>query len=149
MNPDRIQRAVIQWECQQHLNKVTNLTDQQDWERLAYCYSEDAVLARPSDPDNPIVGRDAILDSFRARPPRTTSHLLGNSVFKIIEPALVKVISRVWLVSGPPAEAQNAVIAGNQLLAGTFIDQLVLVDDRWFTSRRDGSIELKYGKPDA
>jgi hypothetical protein len=147
MNSERLQRAVIQWECQQHLNKVTSLTDQQDWKQLANCYSEDAILARPSDPDNPIVGRDAILASFKTRPPRTTSHLLGNSIFEIVEPALVKVVSRVWLVAGPPAEAGKAVIADSQLLAGTFIDQLVLVDDRWFTSLRNGSIELKYGKP--
>ena len=72
-----------------------------------------------------------------------------NSVFEIIEPALVKAVSRVWLVSGPLAEAANSAMADNQILAGTFVDQLVLVGERWFTSCREGSIELKYGRPDA
>jgi hypothetical protein len=146
MNSDRLQRAAIQWECQQHLNKVTNLTDQRAWEQLAMCYTEDAVLARPSDPNNPIVGRDAILASFKARPPRTTAHLLGNSTFEISEPTQVKVISRVWLASGPKGETEVTVTSDSQLLIGTFVDQLVFFDGEWFTQRRDGSIELKFGK---
>ncbi len=145
MDSDRVQRAVIQWECQQHLNRVSLLTDRQDWEGLALCYTEDGVLARPSDPDNPIVGRGDILASFRARPPRTTAHLLGNSVFEIVEPALVKVVSRVWLVSAPKGEADGAAISDSPLLAGTFVDELIHDGDQWLTARRDGSVEVKFG----
>jgi hypothetical protein len=145
MDQERIQRAVIQWECQQHLNKISLLTDRQDWEALAMCYTEDGVLARPSDPRHPIVGRDAILASFKARPPRSTAHLLGNSVFDLVEADFVRVVSRVWLVSGPQSETHGAVISDSQLLAGTFIDELVHDGDRWLTSRRDGSVELKFG----
>ncbi|MEJ2454050.1 MAG: nuclear transport factor 2 family protein [Candidatus Thiodiazotropha sp.] len=146
MDPDRIQHAVIQWECQQHLHKVSLLTDRQDWKGLAMCYAEDGVLTRPSDPKNPIVGRDAILASFRARPPRITAHLLGNSVFEIAEPTLVKVVSRVWLVSAPKGEADGAAIADSPLLAGTFVDELVHDGDRWLISCRDGSVEVKFGQ---
>jgi hypothetical protein len=146
MDSDRLRQAVIQWECQQHLNKVIRLTDQQEWERLAMCYTEDAVLARPSDPNHPIVGREAILASFRARPPRITAHILGNSVFELVKPGIIKVVSSVWLVSGLKTEADMPVKADSEMLVGTFKDQLVSVEGNWLISRRDGSIELKYGE---
>ncbi len=145
MDSDRVRRAVIQWECQQHLNKVSLLTDRQDWEGLALCYTVDGVLARPSDPQHPIVGRDAILTSLSARPPRTTAHLLGNSVFEIVTVDFVKAVSRVWLVSGPKQETDSPVSSDSQLLAGTFVDELVWDGDQWLTSRRDGSVEVKFG----
>lgn len=50
----RTEIALIQWECQQLLNRVTLLTDNADWQVLVQCYTEDALLARPSDPNNPI-----------------------------------------------------------------------------------------------
>jgi hypothetical protein len=145
MNQHRMQQSIIQWECQQLLNRMTTLTDQRDWEALAMCYTEDAVLARPSDPDNPIVGRDAILTSLKARPLRATAHLVGNSVFDIVTPEKVEVVSRVWLVSGPVDDNSLPVISDSPIIIGTFTDQLVWVDGTWLNSRRMGSIELKHG----
>lgn len=139
-----MQRAIIEWECQQHLNRVTSLTDQQNWEALAQCYTVDGVLARPSDPANPVVGREAILASFRSRPPRTTAHLLGNSVFEIVSDSQVQAVSRVWLISGPQGTDTLPVVSDSQILIGTFVDQLSYIDGQWFTARREGSIEVKY-----
>ncbi len=144
MTEERIQQAIIQMECQQHLNRVTSLTDRADWEALADCYTEDAVLARPSDPNNPIVGKDAILASFKNRPPRITAHLLGNTVFDIVEPTKVTATSRVWLVAGPVPEGDAPALSEGPILVGTFTDYLVWKDGRWLTNRRDGSIELKH-----
>lgn len=133
----------IQWECQQLLNKATQLMDRGEWEALADCYTEDAVLSRPSDPDNGIQGRDAILASFRARPPRTSCHLLANTVFDVHGPDEVEAVSRVWLIAGPASDTLP-VRADPNLMAGSFVDILVRVDGHWQIHSRRGGIELKY-----
>jgi ketosteroid isomerase-like protein len=141
---NRQQIATIQVECQQFINKVATLMDSAQWQELANCYTEDGVLFRPSDPDNGVQGRDAILASFRARPPRASCHLIANSVFEVQAADKVIAHSRVWLISGETSA--QLVIANNKLLVGSFIDQLVYVDNKWLIQRRHGSIELQYGQ---
>lgn len=143
MEFERIEQVVIQWECQQLLNRMTNLMDQQKWQALANCYTEDAVLSRPSDPDNPICGRKAILKSFEARSARTSGHSLVNSVFTITSSDSVTAESRVWLISGP-ADAVSPVIANTPLLIGSFTDQIKRQDNQWLVAQRDGSVEIKF-----
>lgn len=133
-----------QWECQQLLNRVNLLMDSARWEELAACYTEDATLIRPSDPFNGVEGRQSILASFKARQPRTSCHMLANSVFEVQTPEQVIATSRVWLITGEPTDRRPAQ-ADNKLMVGTFVDLLVRVDGRWFIRQRRGSIELKYG----
>ncbi len=133
----------IQWECQQFLNKVTTLIDNHDWENLVLCYTEDGVLYRPSDPNNGVQGRAAILASFKARPPRTTCHVLANCVFNVKRTDLVVATSRVWLIQGEAA-ATLPVKADSKLLVGSFTDELVLINGQWFLQKRQGGIELSY-----
>lgn len=141
MNRSEIQ--MVQWECQQLLNHVTNLTDAGEWEQLAACYSEDAVLYRPSDPTNGVEGRKAILASFLERPPRTTCHVLANSVFDVRSATSVGAVSRVLLFSGAAGDAVP-VAADSRLLIGSFVDDLLYTGDRWLIQKRLGSIELAY-----
>jgi len=145
MHSDRIEHAVIHWECQQLLNRVASLTDQQNWEALADCYMEDAVLSRPSDPDNPVQGRQAILESFKGRPPRTSGHLVGNAVFTLHSKEYVESVSRVWLVAGSASDSLPVTATGS-LLVGTFHDQFKWDGQKWLIARRDGSMELKFGE---
>lgn len=140
---DRQQQAMVQIECQQLLNKVTMLIDQEQWEDLANCYTEDGILFRPSDAACGIEGRTAILDSFKARPPRTSCHVLANSVFNIISQNQVAAKSRVWLIAGEASETLP-VKAGNKLMIGSFTDLLVYKNNQWLIKSRTGSIELKY-----
>lgn len=140
-----INQVQVQWQCQQLLNKVLLLMDGTDWQSLANCYTEDAELARPTDPQNPIRGRHDILASFLARPPKTTCHLLANSVFTIEDAQTVSATSRALLMSGPASSSGGfPILADSQLLAGTFQDTLVKVNDQWLIQKRLGSIELKY-----
>lgn len=140
---ERFARVQIEWECQQLLNRVTMLLDSGDWAELAACYIEDAVLFRPSDPVNAVRGREEILHSFEARPPRLSCHLLANTVFDVISATDVRAFSRVLLMTGPASEALPAP-ADKALLAGGFEDRLVLTEDGWRIASRQGSIELKY-----
>lgn len=143
MEAERIEQATIQWECQQLLNRMTMLMDQQQWEALANCYTKDAVLSRPSDPNNPICGRQAIFESFITRPPRRSAHIIVNSVFTIIDQGNVRADSHVWLINGP-ADAPSPVIANSPLLVGSFTDLIKRVEDQWLVAQRDGSIEMKF-----
>jgi ketosteroid isomerase-like protein len=143
MESERIEHAVIQWECQQLLNRMTMLMDQQQWQALAQCYTEDAVLNRPSDPNNPFRGRQAILESFKARPPRTSAHIMVNSVFTITSADTIIAESRVWLISGP-ADESLPVIANPPLLIGRFTDQIKRQGHQWLVAQRDGSIKMKF-----
>ena len=140
---DRAEIQMIQWECQQLLNRVTNLMDAAQWQALAECYADDAVMYRPSDPNNGVEGRAAILASFRARPPRATCHLLTNGVFDVHSPTSVTAASRVLLFSGEPAD-QPPGAAGSKVLVGSFVDDLTRDGDRWLIHSRRGSIELAY-----
>ncbi len=127
MTPERIHRAVDQWGCQQLqqlLNRVIYLTDRQAWEALSQCYTEDAVLSRPSDPENAIHGRANILASFKARTRRTAAHLLGNTLFTQKAEGRIEGISRVWLVSSTDSET-FPVIADGEILVGTFVETFV------------------------
>lgn len=140
---DRQEKAVIQQECQQLLHRVTMLLDNGDWQALANCYAEDAVLYRPSDADHGITGRAAIYDSFCNRPPRTSCHIIANTVFEVMTANQVVAESRVWLVTGAASETMP-VKADSQLMIGSFTDTLVRVEDQWLIQSRKGSIELKY-----
>jgi ketosteroid isomerase-like protein len=140
---DRTTRAIIQMECQQLLNRVTNLIDACQWEKLVEYYTEDGVLFRPSDPNNGVEGKAAILESFKARPPKTTCHALVNTDIDVQSETLVVASSRVWLVSGPASEG-GAVNSEGPLLIGSFVDTLVYQNNRWLIKTRKGGIELKH-----
>ena len=133
----------IQWECQQLLYRVTMYTDKREWRSLADCYSDDAVLFRPSDPSTAISGKDNIYKSFIERGPRETCHMLSNFVFISTSINEVEVESRVWLISGP-SSGELPCKSDSKLLIGSFKDKLVRFDDGWLISSRNGSIEQKY-----
>jgi SnoaL-like domain len=143
MDAKRVEDAVMQCECQQLLNRMANLMDQQQWQALALCYTEDAILSRPSNPENPIRGRKAILESFLARSPRTSGHSIVNSVFTITSKDSVTAKSRVWLINGP-VDASSPVIAHTPLLIGSFTDHIKWQGTQWLVAKRDGSIEIKF-----
>ena len=140
---DRYERACIQMECQQLLNRITQLLDRGCWRELADCYTEDAVLFRPSDPDKAVEGRQAIYEAFCTRPPRTSCHIVANSVFDILDSDQVECISRVWLVAGDASDS-FPVSAGSELMVGSFVDLFVRINGAWFIKSRKGTMELKY-----
>jgi hypothetical protein len=140
---DRQEKAIIQLECQQLLNRVTMLLDNGQWQELANCYTQDAILFRPSDSGKGLEGRTAIYASFCARPPRTSCHIMANSVFEVINQQNVVVNSRVWMVAGE-ASAPFPVLADDKLMIGSFEDTLIRIGDKWLIRSRKGSIELKY-----
>lgn len=139
----RQEKAIIQLECQQLLNRSMMLLDSGRWEELSRCYTANAVLFRPSDSERGIEGREAIYSSFTSRPPRTSCHLLSNIVCDVITEEKVYSISRVWLVTGCASEAFPVNADGN-ILVGSFEDTLIRVGSEWLIQLRKGGIELRY-----
>jgi pimeloyl-ACP methyl ester carboxylesterase len=70
--------------CTQQIHRYAQLNDAAAVAELCRMFTEDAIFARPSDPDHPIHGRAAIRASFEARPPRRTLHVESNC--RIINP---------------------------------------------------------------
>ena len=80
--PEQVRRA-IEADCARLINLYANLNDAGDWPAVAALYAEDGLMTRPTAPDQPIVGREAILAGFLARPARTTRHIVGNVVIDV------------------------------------------------------------------
>ena len=75
----------IEWDCAALINRYASLNDEALWEEVAALYAEDGSMTRPTAPDAPIVGREAILAAFESRPPRTTRHITANIVVTVID----------------------------------------------------------------
>lgn len=76
LNPDEQLR--IEWRCARLIGLYANLNDEARWDEVAALFAEDGVMSRPSAPDVPIAGREAILAAFRARPARKTRHVCST-----------------------------------------------------------------------
>ena len=66
----RAEEIAIEWECARLINRYALLNDAGRWDELVALYAEDGLMTRPTAPDAPIVGREALLAAFTARPPR-------------------------------------------------------------------------------
>lgn len=127
MTPD--ERRAIEWECARLIAHYANLNDAGRWEDLATLFTEDGVMVRPSAPDSPINGRQAILDALRARPPRVTRHFCSNIVIDVTTADLARGESAMLLFTeqGPP-------------LVGSFHDRFVRTDQGWRFAERTGRL---------
>jgi uncharacterized protein (TIGR02246 family) len=126
------------------IHQFIRLNDAGDYEALAALFTPDGRFTRPTTPDQPIIGREAILASFKARPPRLTRHLAANIEIDL-------------LADGQTAQARSQIIlftspvAGGpvSLLVGGFDDELVRQGDGWLFRSRQGSLLMKGGLQDA
>jgi len=135
-----LDRLLIQQACQQQINRFAALNDAGDYRALADLFVEHGSFARPSQPDTPIVGREAIFTAFCARPPRTSVHIVSNVLVEVLSATAASAHSRILLFAAPPGEIQ----AQSPLLIGSFSDQLVLDAGHWRFASRQGRIELRF-----
>lgn len=123
------ERRAIEHDCARLVALYANLNDQGEWDAIAALYAEDGRMARPTAPDGWIVGREAILAAFKARPPRATRHLCTNVVIEVLSPTEATGECALALFTGP-AEWPKL---------GFFHDRFVLTGDGWrFAERRGG-----------
>jgi len=135
-----LQRLAIETQCTQRIHRYARLNDAGQFDMWAGLYTEDGVFARPSEPDIHIRGRGAILASLKARPPRTTRHLM-TSVEAIVDSSTrARAHSSVLLFIGEGAILPATIKA---TLLGTFDDVLQKVGGEWSFAQRLGALQMK------
>jgi hypothetical protein len=145
MTPD--QRLAIEWECTRLINLYANLNDAGCWEEVAALYAEDGLMTRPTAPDAPIVGREALLASFLARPPRASRHVCANIVVDVESPAAASAFSVILLFTGTvDSSGGPAVRDEGPPLVGTYRDRFVLTGEGWRFAERHGGLTFKPAK---
>ena len=139
---DEVRRA-IEADCARLINHYVNCNDAQDWHACAALYTQDAVFSRPSGGD-PIVGREAILAAFLARPPRAQRHVIANVVVDVVSEAEATAFSAIILYQGDPATDGGVPIQGaNSPLIGWFRDRIVLTSEGWRFAERVGGLDFR------
>lgn len=130
MSPE--DRLAVEWQCARLIALYANLNDEARWDDVADLYAEDGVMYRPTAPDAPVEGREAIRAAFKGRPPRTTRHVCSNVVIEVEGPATAHGTSAMLLFTGdgPP-------------LVGSFHDRFCLTEHGWRFAERRGSLTFK------
>ena len=141
------ERRAIEWECARLINLYANLNDEGRWGEVAALYAEDGLMTRPTAPDTPIVGREALLAAFRARPPRASRHVCANIVVDVESEARASAFSVILLFTGSlDPDGGLPVRDEGPPLVGTFRDRFVLTDEGWRFSERRGGLSFRSGK---
>lgn len=122
----------IEWECARLINLYAQLNDAAHWEELAALYAADGSMTRPTAPDTPIIGRDAILAAFQSRPARTTRHICSNIVIDVETATAARGSSAMLLFTAANAPP----------LVGGFKDRFVLTGDGWRFAERCGTLSF-------
>lgn len=128
MSPEA--RRAIEADCTRLINDYANLNDAGRWDEVAALYAEDGLMTRPSAPDAPVVGRGAILESFRARPARTSQHICANIVIDVESESEARGYSVILLFTAKDAPP----------LVGSYRDRFVMTAEGWRFAERRGAL---------
>lgn len=123
------ERRAIEQDCARLVALYANLNDAGRWDDVAALYASDGRMARPTAPDDWIVGRDAILTAFLSRPARTTRHVCSNVVIDVVNAREATGESAMLLFTGEGAPK-----------VGSFHDRFVAVEGEWRFAERRGSL---------
>ena len=123
--------------CTRQINHYAQLNDAGAVAELGQMFTEDAVFARPSDPDHPVHGRAAIRASFEARPPRRTLHVVFNVRVVVESYTRARATSDVILITADTAAEAAPILTRYN---GNFTDVLHRVGTEWLFAARRGKI---------
>jgi ketosteroid isomerase-like protein len=138
------ERRAIEVDCERLIKHYVILNDAQDWPAVAALYTEDARFARPSQPGVFVEGREALLASFLARPPRAQRHVMANIVVDVEDADHARAFSVIVLYQGDPAPAgELPAMDPKSPLIGTFTDKLVRTPEGWRFAERVGGLDFK------
>lgn len=106
--------------------------DAGDWDAIAGLYTEEGRMSRPTAPNDFIIGRAAILDAFKARPPRRTRHICANIRIRFESDETASVTSQILLFTA----------ADQAPLVGSYADTCVREQGEWRFAERRGSLDF-------
>ncbi|MDR0780726.1 MAG: nuclear transport factor 2 family protein [Pseudomonadales bacterium] len=139
LNIDAIEHA-----CQRLINRFAVYNDLGEFDKLAALFSTDGAFARPTAPEDFIVGRDNILHSFTSRPAgKLTRHLITNTVIEVQDADHASAISYVTQFSATPGNpAKFGLKANSTQLVGEYYDNFVRTPEGWRIAKRSGRVAL-------
>ena len=106
---DEASRWINKAEIAELMTRYLALNDAGDWEALAgRCTPRMARMNRPTTPDVFIIGRGAILEAFKARPPRVTRHIAANVLVTLDGEARASATSQILLFIAQAAASDGA-----------------------------------------
>lgn len=131
---------LVRQACTWLVSHYAYLNDERRFEELAALFAEDAVLYRPSAPDQAIEGRQAILEAFRKRPPDVmTFHVCSDILIDVQGEGAAQGRSRILLLSATrPPDGAGAPIQANMPVPGVFRDSFRLTGEGWKFAERRG-----------
>jgi len=130
LSPDAVR--AIEWECARLISLYAQLNDAARWDDLAALYAHDGSMTRPTAPDAPAVGREAILTAFKGRPPRVTRHICSNIVIDVESATAARGSSAMLLFTS----------ADGAPLIGGFEDRFVSTEQGWRFAERRGTLSF-------
>lgn len=136
--------------CRNLVHRYAYLNDERDFTAIAAMFTADGVLYRPSAPDKPIHGREAILAALQTRPATTaTFHLCTDVLVEVLSAERATARSRILMLSGEraPGAAVPDAATVKAPLPGTFEDELRLTAEGWKFASRKGGLWIR--PPDA
>lgn len=143
MSFDPLETIQAEQAIERLIRRFALLNDAGDFDGLAEMFTEDGSFARPTAPDQPVQGREAILQAFQSRPPRITRHLVNNVVVELQSADEATAVSYIVLYTAPPGTLP--AVADPTVLVGAFRDRLRREAGRWLFVERRGSLALRSG----
>jgi 3-phenylpropionate/cinnamic acid dioxygenase small subunit len=140
-----IDRAVIAWECERMIHHYAMLNDAGDFHAMAEMFAADGGYSRPTAPDVFIRGKEAVLASYLARPPRYTRHMITSVVVTVQDADNASAHSYLALHTGKPGEDGAVGQADPAYLIGDFRDTFVREGGGWKFKDRRGSLAMRVG----
>ena len=128
---------LIEWACLRLIHQFAAANDAAHWEEAVSLFTDDGLFARPTTPDQPLIGREAILSAFRSRPPRLTRHVVSNVVVTVEDLNSARAHSLVQLYT------ENDDGRAKPPLIGEFHDRFELISEVWRFKERRGMLVFR------
>lgn len=131
-------------ECEQLIKQFALFNDMGEIDKLADLFVEDGLFARPLDPENPIVGRAAILEMFQSRPSRLSRHFMTNCVINLISDNEAEGTCYVQFLSTTNVDAPRPIECEPVIYVGEYRDAFVRTLAGWRFRSRRGAMTLVF-----
>ncbi len=139
-----IETMLAEHACARLITGYGALLDAGRWEDVAGLYVPDGRMSRPTAPDDFIEGRDAILASFTARPPRISRHVCINIRVDVRGGDQATASSQILLFTAEAAADDGLPIQSSAPpMVGTYADRLVRTEAGWRFAERRGSLDFR------
>ncbi len=139
-----VETMLAEHACAKLITQYAALLDAGRWDDVAALYVADGRMSRPTAPDDFIEGRDAILASFTARPPRISRHVCINIQMNVLHDDQAMVTSQILLFTADAADDGGLPVqSAAPPMVGTYADRLVRTDAGWRFAERRGSLDFR------